>query len=289
MVVIHKLGTIRMKQTNSYKDCNSINEPSFDIANIESPRFRPDFDFDLSDLALIKEQIGNLKYDCIIIGSGIQGCGLACHIKKTYPNLKFCIIDENDYLCKQFYERTLKIGQKTLRSPYQHHIAPDGDIQLIDYARLKSDLLTDNELLQIELAISGQRSIVPLDVFWAHTKHILKKYEIHKCSFKSKVQSIEKLDNDYKIITKDQIFTTNKIIVATGSKSYTPSEFINAENKTPFDKVIHCFNIDVKTVKNKNILIVGAGLSSATIIKELYQHNKLTWLIRSEEKYKCTE
>ena len=278
-----------MQDTNNYTDCNNITTPIFDINNLESNVGRSGIDGDVCSLRF-NDNVVNSKqeYDFIIVGAGIQGCAIACHLLNVNPKLDILLIDENDYLCEQFYTRTRNVNQRTLRSPYHHHIAPDGDLQLLDYARLHSYYLSTGELDQVELSLTGQRSIVPLDVFWGHTKHTLVKYRIQNITVKDDVRSFKKLHDIYILKSENNEYRAKKILICTGAKKFIPSG-LEEFAKRYSDDVFHAFSYKTTYIKGSNVLVVGSGLTAATLLKELTKNNDVSWLIRSNEIYKCTD
>lgn len=263
------------------RDCNSVIPLQFDIENLFLKR--PELEYKQVELNTLKPT--NIDYDIIIIGGGLSSCYISCQLKATLNALKILIIDENKHFLESFTRRTDQIGQETLRSPYSHQIAPDGFIQLVDYARLHSNILTRPELYQIELARMGQRSIVPRDIFLKHCYHTIRSFGLKYCSYKDKVVSISKNTNN-KYLVKTQNGTALKatsIILASGQ----------LDKRVKYSNSINCYEYknNLKYISNlKNILVIGSGLSSGYVIYDLIKRGiKPSWHLRDKIQIKCAD
>lgn len=97
------------------------------------------------------------------------------------------------------------------------------------------------------------------------------------------VYKIENIDNNYKILTKDNSYYHSKaIFIATRTNFDEP-------NHIPFPIVnsnIKRYLIDSNDINNKNICIIGGSWTSADAIVELQKNNKVTLLTRNYHNFK---
>ena len=64
----------------------------------------------------------------------------------------FLLLDERNTFAESLVNRLAAVGQQVMRSPYHHHLAPDGDITLAAFGRLRWSKLTASERHQLDLA-----------------------------------------------------------------------------------------------------------------------------------------
>jgi hypothetical protein len=77
---------------------------------------------------------------------GIIGCGVACQLfRELDASCRIIILDTKTHLAEAFFTNTERNCQRTLRSPYDQQLAPDEDLQLVDFARLNLACLTTIE------------------------------------------------------------------------------------------------------------------------------------------------
>jgi len=190
--------------------------------------------------------------DIAIIGAGIHGFGMLVQLlnDRELGAKKVVLIGDDDELCGRFLNSIKSTGQTVLRSPYEHQLAPDGFIQMLDFARLYSDSLSLSEKKQIKISLMSARSIVPLDVFQGHINYLSSACELRKHAFQGRVTYIH-----FNHRSKNYVISVNgqnpvkakKLILATGAVSRLRDAPISF------------------TIKDK-IAVSGAGLSAAQFV-----------------------
>lgn len=268
-------------------ECNSLIGIDHDVAILDAAIYRKAFKFSSEKLAIQKPTSQLPKeVDVLIIGGGLIGCGLAAQLRKAVPTLKLIIVDPKEGLLSNYIERTTAVGQYVMRSPYDHQLAPDGDLQLIDFARLNYDQLLPIEKKQVRNAVAGQRGIVPLDLFLCHSANVIKNYGLQQRVYKGKVTGIKKNKSGLDVHFKDgNMLLASNVIVVTGL-----SERDHLLDYSYDEKVASCYG-NWKIKSGEQVAVVGSGLSAGHVLSSLIkQGHRPTWIIRSEEEtYRCTD
>lgn len=268
-------------------ECNSLVGIEHDAAILDAANHRTAFSFSREKLAIERStnEMPN-KTDVLIIGGGLIGCALAAQLRKALPTLKLIIVDPKPGLLSNYIERTAAVGQHVMRSPYDHQLAPDGDIQLIDFARLNYDQLLPIEKKQVRNAVGGQRGIVPLDLFLSHSANVVNNYGLRYLSYRGQVSAIKKNKSLLNVHFHDgNTLLASNVIATTGL-----SERDNLVGYRYDEKVASCYG-DWKVKKGESIAVIGSGLSAGHVLSGLIkQGHRPTWVIRCEEEtYRCTD
>src|SRR5262249_46902794 len=110
----------------------------------------------------------------VVVGGGLAAMAVLSQLWHDIGLDDVVVLDESGSLGTRFLDRVGRLRQRVLRSPYEHHIgAHNGrDCEMLDFARTQWRHLTETERGQIRLAMSTQRSVVPLDVFAAYLAHV---------------------------------------------------------------------------------------------------------------------
>lgn len=272
-----------MKFTN---DCDSVLDNDI---NSEIMKFdRRSFFNNIKDMPTLKNKVEmNSKTDLVIIGTGMVGITLAARAWHLgFKGDRITLIDGNKYFAENFFKRTKNSEQKIMRSSFIHHVAPNEDISLADFTRLKHNELTDIEKEQLKLARMSERSLPSLDVFLEHVKHVVINHNLHKRAFQFSADSIEKDKKGNWIISDEEghKIETKYVILAMGQ---SPKENIYKDHSIN----AHVDNFkDYLNEKIKVVNIIGGGNTSAHIVKSCLDRNlKVNWIIRNEENYACTD
>jgi Pyridine nucleotide-disulphide oxidoreductase len=245
-----------------------------------------------SDLQL-REDDPPMQIDIAICGAGLIGCGIACHLQHD-PVLRnrFVMFDRQKNLVGQFFERMQYVDQRVMRSPYEHHIAPDGDIQLLDFARLFTEKLTEIERNQIMLALTGQRTVVPTDIFIGHTSQTIASHQLTYRAFSKEVTKIEPATPfGWKLtLCSEQVVKARAVIVATGAMSRGLPKVFNEASRTFHNQVHSVYEHSVDPMPGEHIVLVGSGQSAGHWLKAASeQGTHVTWLVRKDDRYRCTD
>jgi glycine/D-amino acid oxidase-like deaminating enzyme len=275
--------------------CNAVEELSLVPELLNSPTGR-NFSFSSQSAILTRKDDPPAYIDLAIIGGGPLGVSLACHLWHS-PRLRkrIAILDSGLVLLQPFLRRMSLLRQRVMRSPYEHQLAPDGDIQLLDYARLYYSYLTKVERSQVELGLSGQRAVVPTDLFVGHAMHVIASHDICRFAYQFKVTSVEPdSKNTYHAwrITdhKGRTIKARSVILATGSKE-TPfcKTFSVARRKFP-TRVQSAYHEPLKPRPGESIAIVGGGLSAGhLIVSASAAAAHPIWIVRGEDRFRCAD
>lgn len=110
----------------------------------------------------------------MIVGAGPAGIAVASALWHHGVH-DVVLVDRVGRPAARFFGRIDLLGQRVLRSPYEHHPGTEGfrDCELLDFARLHWSQLTRTERREIRMAQAGHRSVVPVDVFEAFCDHLV--------------------------------------------------------------------------------------------------------------------
>lgn len=225
----------------------------------------------------------------LIIGAGIAGVSLAVQLWHAKLFGATTIVDPYPQPLRRFFSRVESLEQRVLRSPYEHHIGAEGarDCEMLDYARLNWRALTPSEREQIRLAQSGQRSVVPLDVFEAYSQHVLVTHQVHAACYQGVVSAVHYCGSHFVVIVGDTEITANNVIWAVGERTRPlPAAWLHdssaAAHITQWDSAPD-FNVDHGTV-------IGSGLSAAQLISSLRARGaNVAWISRTAERFQCAD
>lgn len=256
--------------------CNSPLKLEFNRDDLDSPRGRNLTAIDNSE-RICRATISKSQYDVVIVGGGIHGVGMQLLIANLMPNLRTVIISPSKVLASDFFNRVDTIGQTVLRSGYEHHLAPDGLMQLSDFAKLNALELTDREIRQIELHVQTCRSIVPIDVFEGHVAYLCSEMSVGRDAVHGKVDEITQCTNaGYRVTLSDgNQLEANYVILATGASKRRSR--IGREKVDP-----DCASAPV--------LVIGGGLSAAHKVLELLDYgSRVRWEVRNKVRFQCSD
>lgn len=236
------------------------------------------------------------EVDVLIVGGGIHGVAIACQLQRVRSDsCRLLIVEPSSTLLYQFSAATTALDQRVMRSPYEHQLAPDGALQLIDFARLHFDLLSEPERRQVLLGLSGQRSIVPTDVFMAHCIHIARVHSLHENSLRAKVSVLR--HHQYRgrsswlarLESGDEI-SARAIILATGSTLKSSGRPLCPQSCGTGILTYSAYANNVRIERGKRLLIVGGGMSAGHwILRAGRLGCEIVWSVRSKPRFQCAD
>lgn len=208
----------------------------------------------------------NSKYDIIIIGGGAAGFFSAINIADKNPDLKIAILERGkDVLSKvkisgggrcnvthacfipndlaKFYPR----GEKELRGPF-HQFCSGDTIEWFDKRGVELKIEEDGRMFPIT---DSSQTII--DCF-------LNEVEKHKIDVltNQSVKSLFKSDEFWKIETNSDVFTCQKIVIATGSNPKI-WDFLSELGHKIISPVPSLFTFNIKDDRIKNLMGVSAN------------------------------
>lgn len=270
-------------------ECNSVKKPDFKVKFVTRlPQNRLSIKkYPFSKVALKKPP---KRVNITIVGGGVNGCSVAAYLKANLQNkFSILILDDNDFLLEKFHNYTYKTEQSYMRSNYEFHLAPDGLPTLIDFARMNWSLLNKDEQEQVNLALSGERSIVPIDIFLAHSRFICDVMQLENNSYKAKVKKISRVSNNniYELYTAhNDLVISDIVIVANGNiENLSIDEFI-FRNVSP----IYHSDFPLKNIEKKKFAVIGKGMASAHKVLRLLQKGAdVDWFTGEKHTYQCSD
>lgn len=213
--------------------------------------------------------------DVLIVGGGIHGTGMLVHLSRDI-GLRVRVLSGQPQLASEFLNRLDNLGQTVLRSGYEHHLGPDGALQLIDYAKLHADELTGAERRQVELHLTSCRSIVPVDVFEGHLNYLCAAFQLGKLAVNGWVKKVERgRTARYSVrLSSGARIEAQTIVLATGA---TERVAARSEVRRP-------------VILEAPALVVGGGLSAAHRVLELLRKGRqVSWAVRRTPRFQCSD
>jgi cation diffusion facilitator CzcD-associated flavoprotein CzcO len=224
-----------------------------------------------------------------IVGAGPAGLAVASALWHLGVR-DVVLLDQETRPCGRFFDRIDVIGQRVLRSPYEHHPGVEGyrDCELLDYARLHWSLLTDVERREIRMAQAGHRSVVPVDVFEGYCRHVATIHHVPERTWRTTVREVRPAAHGVTVRTDDFAVTAEFAVLCTGERRRAaPASWWDGEQ--PPAKVTYW---DQPVPHGAECLVViGAGLTAAHLISNaLSDGRQVHWVLRTaEERYQCSD
>lgn len=252
-----------------------------------SPRGRRLPGWDAASLLLANRSLDD-ETDVLVAGAG--PAGLAAVTALWHLGVRdVVVLDPSGRICGTFFDRVNALSQSVLRSPYEHHPGAEGhrDCELLDHARLSWEQLTDVERHQVRMAQSGQRGVVPLDVFEAFVMHLARAHQVADRGRTGRLLSIQRSGTALLAETTLGSVRAGAVVLAMGEQpSEAPARW-NLPN--PLPATIRHWHTSADPVLGPAV-VVGSGLSAAHLIaRQLQQGGTVTWVQRRSERYQCAD
>lgn len=232
---------------------------------------------------------GKHSSEIAIIGAGPASVAFLSNLALTVPELasSTVVLDRDGVYCRRFLDRCDALQQRTLRSPYEHHVGThrNAACELIDFGKLAWSQLTRVEREQVRLAQMGERSLVPLDIFEAHVAHLIQVFSLERKLWRAVVNKVSD-KGDHCIVSGVGFEVAARfVIIATG-------EAVKSE---PLSSVDSCSSFDLQalqrlSLQHSRVGVVGRGLSSAYVINNLLElGNEVVWQCRGNPVFQCSD
>ncbi len=212
----------------------------------------------------------NSKYDIIIIGGGAAGFFTAINIVEKHPNLKVAILERGKSVLEKvrisgggrcnvthacfvpnelvkFYPR----GEKELRGPF-HQFCSGDTIEWFEKHGVALKIEDDGRMFPVS---NSSQTII--DCFLKATQ----KLKIDVLTGQS-VQELYRGENYWKISTHQEVFSCQKVVMATGSNSKM-WELMQNLGHSIIEPVPSLFTFNIKDVRIKDLM----GLSTFASVK----------------------
>ena len=221
-----------------------------------------------------------------IIGAGPAGISLAVDLWHQTGTLDdIILLDACGLPFAQWSDRINALGQRTLRSPYEHHMGTQGhrDCELLDFARCHWSHLTSIERAEVRMAMSGQRSVVPLDIFEAYATFTTSIHGIDARIHRSRVTQVDlEPDGMWSISHDSGQVRARAVVFAVGEDVVQPP----STWQYPSSKW-DTFKLRDTT---QHLVVSGSGLSAAHLIANACNLGvSVSWVQRRAERYQCAD
>ncbi|MFC5064263.1 hypothetical protein [Actinomycetospora atypica] len=209
------------------------------------------------------------------------------------------VLDRDPAPCARFFARIDRLGQRVLRSPYEHHPGVEGyrDCELLDFARMHWGRLTPVERREIRMAQSGHRSVVPVDVFEAYCEHLSATHGMDRVR-RAEVREVREVDDRVRITTDTGVATARFAVLCPGEERREAPTGWWGGGPTP--PGVHYWDepgaapppsLRSPAPGADRVVVVGAGLTAAHLVTAaLGSGARVDWVVRAErEHYQCAD
>ncbi|MGB3442442.1 MAG: FAD-dependent oxidoreductase [Actinophytocola sp.] len=230
--------------------------------------------------------------DVVIVGAGPAGLAVAAALWHLGVR-DVVIVDRDGRAAGRFLDRIDRIGQRVLRSPYEHHPGVEGyrDCELRDFARTHWALLTEVERREVRMSQAGHRSVVPVDVFEAYCDHTAVLHGVRSSLVRGEVRELAPGQDRVSVHGvaggAEFTITAGYVVLCQGEERRDAPA-----NWWPGDRPAAVGYWDEPGPRQAGReVVVGAGLTSAHLIHNaLGRGSHVTWLLREEsERYQCSD
>lgn len=227
--------------------------------------------------------------DVVIVGAGPAGLAVASALWH-HGVRDIVVVDRDGRPCGRFFDRVDLLGQRVLRSPYEHHPGVEGyrDCELLDFARLHWSVLTPVERREIRMAQAGHRSVVPVDVFAAYCDHLASSHHVTERTWRGSVREVLPTAEAVTVRADRFSVTAHQAVLCLGEERRpAPDSWWGGGYPPPgvtyWDEPV--------PVGGDRLVVVGAGLTAAHLISNgLAQGREVHWVVREPgERYQCAD
>jgi cation diffusion facilitator CzcD-associated flavoprotein CzcO len=223
------------------------------------------------------------RADVVIVGAGPAGLAVASALWHLGVS-DVVLLDRDGGPCHRFFDRIDTLGQRVLRSPYEHHPGVEGyrDCELLDFARLHWSRLTPVERREIRMAQAGHRSVVPVDVFDAYCRHVSSVHGVAERTWRADVLRVHPGSAGVAVHTDHGRVDARFTVLCLGEeRRAAPAGWSGGVSY--WDEPV--------PAAARSVVVVGAGLSAAHVIaNSLSGGKRVHWVLReSEERYQCAD
>ncbi len=207
-------------------------------------------------------------YSLIIIGAGLQGVSFFLNLP---PKLRerTLMLDKNAQPLQNFYTLASNVGMKYLRSPASHCLI-EPLISLFSFAKK----------IKAMNHFQGKYYTPSLSLFRKYLSELLEKTKLKKHYFQSTVKRLQYAENCWRVHTEHGEFQSKNCILALGMGSITLPKNLNISIATSMHSrdlqskhILHPL-FEYPTIEDKNIAVVGGGMSGSQCALHLLEQSK---------------
>jgi cation diffusion facilitator CzcD-associated flavoprotein CzcO len=225
----------------------------------------------------------------VIVGAGPAGLAVASALWH-HGVRDVVVLDRTGRPCGRFFDRIDRLGQRVLRSPYEHHPGVEGyrDCELLDFARLHWSRLTRTERREIRMAQAGHRSVVPVDVFEAYCDHLVTSHHVADRTWQASVREVLPTADAVTVRANRFTVTAQHVVLCLGEERRPAPDAWWGGGTPP--RGVSYWDEPVP-VGGQRQIVVGAGLTAAHLITgALEAGRQVHWVVRETgERYQCAD
>lgn len=231
--------------------------------------------------------------DVVIVGAGPAGLAVATALWHLGVH-DVVVLDRFGRVAGRFLDRIDRIGQRVLRSPYEHHPGVEGyrDCELRDFARMHWALLTEIERREVRMSQAGHRSVVPVDVFEAYCGHTATLHGVPGRLWQGTVHSVAPGPDRVAVrgvLHDGQDFAVDAryVVLCLGEeRRAAPAGWWPGERPG----TVGYWDEPAPPGAEREV-VVGAGLTAAHLIgNALARGRRVAWVLRGNaERYQCSD
>ncbi len=135
------------------------------------------------------------------------------------------------------------------------------------------------------MAMSGQRSVVPVDVFRAYVHHTVFNHDVAARCWQSTVERVEPAVAGWVVHHTRGSLNAERVVFAIGERTIEPPPAWQVSNRVvPWDRY-HC-----GPAAGSTTLVSGSGLSAAHVVADLCARGgEVVWVQRQAERFQCAD
>jgi NADPH-dependent 2,4-dienoyl-CoA reductase/sulfur reductase-like enzyme len=227
--------------------------------------------------------------EVVVVGAG--PAGLAVTSALWHHGVRdVVVVDREGRPCRRFFDRIDRLGQRVLRSPYEHHPGVEGyrDCELTDFARLHWSWLTPVERREIRMSQAGHRSVVPVDVFEAYCEHLAVSHHVTAKTWRGSVREVLPTAEAVTVRADRFTVTARHAVLCLGEERRAAPESWWGGGRPP--NGVSYWDESVPDGGRRQV-VVGAGLTAAHLISAaLAAGREVHWVFRDPgERYQCAD